>query len=85
VLITAKAGTRELLINYFKKHYGSEWTAAGNLKWLLLPIVTVGENGLELNRPCHHYQIIQDQTLTPMNKPTTHKQMFSEESDNDEF
>jgi len=38
-LITSKAGTWELLINYFEKHYRNERTAAGNLKQLSLPIV----------------------------------------------
>jgi len=32
LLITSKAGTWELLINYFKHHYRNENTAAGNLK-----------------------------------------------------
>jgi len=40
VLITSKAGTWELLISYFKQHYGNERTAADNLKQLSLPIVT---------------------------------------------
>jgi len=40
LLITSKAGTWELLINYFKKHYGNEHTAADNLKQLSLPIIT---------------------------------------------
>jgi len=31
MLITSKDGTWELLINYFKKHYGNEHTAADNL------------------------------------------------------
>jgi len=39
-VITSKADTWELLINYFEKHYGNEHTAADNLKQLLLPIVT---------------------------------------------
>jgi len=39
VLITSKAGTWELRINYFKQHYGNERTAADNLKRPLLPIV----------------------------------------------
>jgi len=39
-LITSKAGTWELLINYFNQHYANEHTAAGNLKWPSLPIVT---------------------------------------------
>jgi len=33
-------GSRKLLINYFKQHYGNEHRAADNLKRLLLPIVT---------------------------------------------
>jgi len=41
-----KAGTWELLINYFKQHYRNEHKAVVNLKRPLLPIVTVGENGL---------------------------------------
>jgi len=40
VLITSKAGTWELLINYFKQHYGNECTAAGNQKQPLLRVVT---------------------------------------------
>jgi len=40
VLITSKAGTWELIINYFKQHFGNERTAADNLKWPLLPTVT---------------------------------------------
>jgi len=40
VLITSKAGTWELLINYFKQHYGNKRTAAGKLKRPSLPIVT---------------------------------------------
>jgi len=40
VLNTSKAGTWELLINYFPQHYGNEHTAADNLKRPLLPIVT---------------------------------------------
>jgi len=40
VLITSKAGTWELLINYFKQHYGNECIATGKLKWPLLPIIT---------------------------------------------
>jgi len=32
LLITSKAGTWKLLINYFKQHYGNERTAAGNLE-----------------------------------------------------
>ena len=39
MLITSKARIWELLINYFKQHYGNERTAAGNLKRPLLPIV----------------------------------------------
>jgi len=60
-LITSKAGTWELLINYFKQHYGNERTAADNLKQ---PVVTyhhtVGENGLGLNQPWYYYQIVQE-------------------------
>ena len=55
VLITSKAGTWELLINYFKQHYRKERTAADNLNRH-----TVGEKGLGLNRPWHYYQIIQE-------------------------
>jgi len=44
LLITSKAGTWELLINYFKQDYKN----------------TVGENGLGLNRPRHYYQIVQE-------------------------
>ena len=40
VLITSKAGTLELLINYFKQHYENERTAADNMKRPSLPIVT---------------------------------------------
>jgi len=40
VLITSIAGTWEKLINYFKKHYGNEYTVVDNLKWSLLLIVT---------------------------------------------
>jgi len=40
VLITSKASKWELLINYFKQHYGNERTAADNLKRPLLPVVT---------------------------------------------
>ena len=32
VLIASKAGTWELLINYFKQHYGNKHTAADNVK-----------------------------------------------------
>ena len=39
VLITSKADTWELLINYFKQHYRNERTAADNLKQPLLPII----------------------------------------------
>ena len=37
-LITSKAGTWELLINYFKQHYRNECTVADNLKRLSLLI-----------------------------------------------
>ena len=40
VLITSKAETWELLINYFKQHYSNEHPAADNLKGPLLPIIT---------------------------------------------
>jgi len=39
-LITSKADTWELLINYFKQHYGNKCTAAGNLKQQSSPIIT---------------------------------------------
>ena len=53
LLIISKAGTWELLINYFKQHYGNEQKTADNLKWLAVVTYrhTVGENGLGLNRP----------------------------------
>ena len=53
MLITSKAGTWELLINYFKQHYRNECTAADNLKWLLLPSChhTVGEDSLRFYQP----------------------------------
>jgi len=37
---TSKAGTWELLINYFKQHYGNEHIAADNLKQPSLPSIT---------------------------------------------
>jgi len=40
LLITSKAGTWELLINYSKQDYGNKRTAAGNPKWPSLPIIT---------------------------------------------
>jgi len=62
VLITSKGGTWELLINCFKQHYRHERTAAGNLNRPSLPSChhTVGEDGLGLNQPRHHYQIAQE-------------------------
>ena len=39
LLIAPKVGTWELLINYFKKHYGNERIAADNLKLPSLSIV----------------------------------------------
>jgi len=40
LLITSKAGTWELLINYLKKHYGNEGTAVDNLRQPSLPTIT---------------------------------------------
>jgi len=40
LLITSEAGTWELLINYFKQHYGNEYTTADNLKRPSLSIIT---------------------------------------------
>jgi len=40
LLITSKAGTWELLINYFKQHYGNKLRAVDNRKWPSLPIIT---------------------------------------------
>ena len=53
VLITSKAGIWELLVNYFKQHYGNEVA-------IVTYRHTVGENGLRLNRPRHYYQIVQE-------------------------
>jgi len=56
VLIISKAGTWELLINYFKQHYGNERTGSRKLEAAVVTYHhTVGENGLGLNRPRHHY------------------------------
>ena len=60
VLITSKAGTWELLINYFKQHYGNERTAAGNLKWALLPIITQWVKWPGIKSTRNNYQIIQE-------------------------
>jgi len=62
MLITSKAGTWELLINYLNNRYRNECTAAGR-KGEVAAITyshIVGENSLELNRLCHHYQIVQE-------------------------
>jgi len=61
LLITSKAGTSELLINYFKQHYGNERTAADNEVAIVIYRQAVDENGLGLNRPHHYYQIIQEE------------------------
>jgi len=60
VFITSKVGTWELLINYFKQHYGNERTAADYLKWPFYLSSHSSWKWLGLNRPCFHYQIIQE-------------------------
>ena len=51
VLVTSKASTWELLIDYFKQHYRNEHTPAGRQPEAAIIIYrqTVGENGLGLN------------------------------------
>ena len=48
------------LINYFKKHYGNEHSNRHPEAAVITYCHTVGENGLGLNWPHHHYKIIQE-------------------------
>ena len=60
VLITSKAGTWELLIYYFKKHYGKRTHSRQPEAAIVTYRHTVDENSLGLNWPQHYYQIDQE-------------------------